>query len=522
MRHRMRGRKLGRNASHRKAMFVGLKVLNQSTDYKVSQFAAEVAKQSEYHHGEVSMEQAIIGMAQTFVGSNNIALLFESGQFGSREDGGDDSAAPRYIFTHLASITRYVLRKEDDPILEYLEDEGKAIEPMYFVPVVPMLLVNGCAGIGTGYSSDVPSFNPLDLVEWIKIWLEMEADNDEIYTEYPQLQPWYWGFQGQTERDPENSKRFIHYGKVQDLGKNCYQITELPVGVWTNKYKAHLDALQSGVSTGKNAKTGYEAMTVTELKAELGNRDLPVSGTKAVLIGRLKKYDKGNGTNAKKTGHSGQLVSKWEWYGNAYKIDFKVWTKPGVTIDYNNTTFKLCGSESLTNMTAFTPTGGLKKYQTLDDILRTFCQVRFKYYLKRKKHLIVALKDKQRELEAKSQFISEALEDFDILKQTEELLFEYFEQQGYWKKDRSYKYLTDMPVRTFTADKYDELLEKIVEVKKEIDYVRKKTPKQMWTIELAEFVKAYKKWKTDMELVHIKLSKKKIKCRTNKSKGRKF
>lgn len=92
---------------------MGLKVLNTTKDYKVAQFAAEVAKEAEYHHGETSMEQAIIGMAQTFLGSNNIALFQESGQFGTRISGGKDSAASRYIFTKLAIITRYILRKED-------------------------------------------------------------------------------------------------------------------------------------------------------------------------------------------------------------------------------------------------------------------------------------------------------------------------------------------------------------------------------------------------------------------------
>nr|QBK87264.1 MAG: DNA topoisomerase II [Marseillevirus LCMAC201] len=433
----------------------------------------------------------------------------------TRSAGGKDAAAARYIFTHLASITRYVLRKEDDPILEYLEDEGKQIEPKYFVPVIPMLLVNGCCGIGTGYSSDVPAFNPLDLVEWIKLWLESDSSDD---VEYPELQPWYRGFKGWTERDDENNKRFFHYGEVQDLGKDCYQITELPVGVWTDDYKEHLDTLKSGVSSGKNAKSGYEAMDVAQLKEELGNRDLPVSGTKKVLVDRLKKYDKENGTSAKKTGNSGQLISKWEWHGDAYNVNFKVWTKPGVTIDYDNTKFKLCATESLTNMTAFTPKGGLKKYGSLNDILSTFCQVRFRYYQKRKKYLLAALKEKLCEFEAKSRFISEALEDFELLKQTEDQLFDYFEEQEYWKKEASYRYLTDMPVRTFTTDKYNELLEKIKEVKKEINYVKKKTPKQMWTIELEEFVNAYKKWKTDIETVHATLAKKKIKRKRTPSK----
>ena len=283
-------------------------------------------------------------------------------------------------------------------------------------------------------------------------------------------------------------------------------------------------------STNKNAKSGYEAMTVTQLKEELSNRDLPVSGAKKALVVRLKSYDKENGTSVKKTGNSGQLISKWEWHGDAYNVNFKVWTKPGVTIDYDNTKFKLTRVEGLTNMTAFTPKGGMKKYESLNDILRTFCQVRFKYYQKRKKHLLAALKDKLAEQQAKSQFIVEALDDFEILKQTEDELFEYFEGEGYWKKTKGkaeddtscYSYLTSMQVRTFTTDHYQKLLSAIEGTKAEIEYVRKKTPKQMWTVELKEFVKAYGKWKKDMETVHSKLAKKKIKhYGKGKGKGKK-
>ncbi len=502
----------GYKPSQRKAMWVGLKVLNQRSDYKVAQFAAEVANKAQYHHGETSMEQAIVGMAQTFLGSNNIALLYESGQFGTRLEGGKDAAKSRYIYTRLASITRYVLRKEDDPILEYLQDDGKEIEPKFFVPVIPMLLVNGCRGIGTGYSSDYPSFNPLDTVEWIRIWLDMEADSDEIFEGYPELIPWYWGFKGATVRDEKNKKRFFYYGNVKSLGKNCYEITELPVHVWTSDYKDHLNALKSGVSSN-STKSGYEAMIVAKLKEELKGRGLPVSGMKKELVTRLKDYDKKHGTTPKNTGNSGQLVRKWEWYGDAYKVNFKVWVKPGTVIDETNSKFKLCSSDTLTNMTAFTPKGGLKKYESLDEILRVFCQVRYKYYKKRKKYLIIALKDKLLEHQTKARFIVEALDNFDILKQTEDELFDYFGDQEYWKKDDSYSYLTSMQVRTFTTDKYNELLKSIKAIKVEINYAKKRTSKEMWLRDLDEFVKAYATWKKDMEAVHAKLAKKKIKRR---------
>jgi DNA topoisomerase-2 len=103
-------------------------------------------------------------MAQDFVGSKNINLLLPEGQFGSRHLGGKDSASARYIFTMLHPITRFIFREEDDPVLDYLSDEGIKIEPNFYKPILPMVLVNGCEGIGTGWATSIPPFNPKDIV----------------------------------------------------------------------------------------------------------------------------------------------------------------------------------------------------------------------------------------------------------------------------------------------------------------------------------------------------------------------
>lgn len=502
----------GLKPSQRKALWVGLKVLNTTKDYKVAQFAAEVAKEAEYHHGETSMEQAIIGMAQTFLGSNNIALFQESGQFGTRISGGKDSAASRYIFTKLAIITRYILRKEDDPILKYQEDEGKHIEPYYFVPIIPMLLVNGCSGIGTGYSSDIPAYNPLDLVDWIKVWLK---DGKEESSDYPKLEPWYMNFKGKIEKDGDN-KRYKVYGNYEKKGTNYYEIIELPIGVWTDDYKEILNLLKKGVvnNSTKVVKKGYEINTISQLKEELTNRGLTITGSKKVLIDKLKQNDKDMGVSAvKNTQNTNQYISKWEWHGDAYNVKFKVWTKPNVEVDFDNSKFKLVNTIGTTNMTAFNNKGGMKKYDNVEHIMNDFCEVRLHYYLKRKKYLLKILKEELYELEAKAKFITIILNDFTLLKQTEEQLFNYLEKEKFWKKKDSYSYLTDMAVRSFNKDKYDRLLKEIDDKNKDINYISKTSPKQMWSNELNDFVKQYHKWMKEINESHSKLSKQKIKRR---------
>jgi len=504
----------GLKPSQRKALWAGLKLLTTSKDYKVAQFANEVAKISQYHHGENSMQSVIIGMAQTFVGSNNISLFYESGQFGTRMQGGNDCSAARYIFTRLQKITRFIYRKEDDPILNYLEDEGEQIEPTFFVPIVPMLLVNGSKGIGTGYSTDIPSFNPIDLVEWIKVWLRLGDYSPETADQFPQLIPWYRGFKGTTTI--ETSNKFTHYGIIDKVADH-YEITELPVGGWTDDYKDLLNNLKTGVPA-KETKTGYDAMTVAKLKEELADKNLVVSGTKKVLVERLKAFDKENGIIAKKSGNVGQLITKWENHSDAYNVKFKVWTKPNVDIKYENTKFKLTSTDNLTNMTAFTPKGGLKKYNTLAEILNTFCNVRYEFYKKRKEQLINKLKQDLIIAEMKVKFVDAVLQNFSILKQTEEELFKYLEKNGYHTFNNSYKYLTDMPIRYInTPKKCELLLQHVGEIKAELDYIEQKNEKEMWLSELAEFVNEYEIWKVEIDSVNKKLSNKKIKRRNIKN-----
>ena len=133
-------------------------------EIKVAQLAGYVAEKSAYHHGEAALTSTIVWMAQSFVGSNNVNLLYPGGMFGMRLAGGKDAASARYIFTNLCPIARTLFPPLDDPILTYLNDDGLDIEPEYYLRCIPMVLVNGSSGIGTGWSSSIPNYNPRDLV----------------------------------------------------------------------------------------------------------------------------------------------------------------------------------------------------------------------------------------------------------------------------------------------------------------------------------------------------------------------
>ena len=159
----------GLKPSQRKVLFC-MREKNIVDDMKVAQLMGMVAERTAYHHGEVSLGATIVGMALDHAFSNNVALLVPEGTFGTRH-AKNDAASPRYIFTKLDPVCRAIFRPEDDAVLEYNEDDGRRIEPVYFVPVLPLVLVNGASGIGTGWRTDVPNFAPADVIAACEDWV---------------------------------------------------------------------------------------------------------------------------------------------------------------------------------------------------------------------------------------------------------------------------------------------------------------------------------------------------------------
>ena len=222
----------GLKVSQRKILFSSFEK-NLINEIKVAQFSGYVSEHSGYHHGEASLNGAIVHMAQDFVGSNNINLLMPNGQFGTRLQGGKDSASERYIFTRLNTITRFLFKKTDDAILKYLDDDGTSVEPIFYIPIIPLVLVNGAEGIGTGFSTKIPCFNPKVLIQYIRDVITHKDPNKDLI-------PYYKGFKGTIEQD--NETRFITKG-VFTMNKNKIDITELPIGTWNEDYIVFLEKL---------------------------------------------------------------------------------------------------------------------------------------------------------------------------------------------------------------------------------------------------------------------------------------
>ena len=174
----------------------------------------------------------IIGLAHNFVGSNNINLLQPIGQFGTRLSGGKDSASPRYIFTQMSPLARHIFSEHDDAVLTYLMDDNKMIEPERYIPILPMVLVNGADGIGTGWMTKIPNYNPRDIVKNLKRMLEGKDPKD--------MAPWFKNFRGTIESI--DNQRYVVNGEISNLSDTKVEVTELPVRTWTTSYKEMLEA----------------------------------------------------------------------------------------------------------------------------------------------------------------------------------------------------------------------------------------------------------------------------------------
>lgn len=219
----------GLKPGQRKVLFTCIK-RNDKREVKVAQLAGSVGEQSAYHHGEQSLCMTIVNLAQNFVGSNNINLLEPRGQFGTRLAGGKDSASPRYIFTKMSPLTRMIFHPNDDALLKHEYDDNQKIEPVWYIPIIPMVLVNGAEGIGTGWMTKIPNYNPRELVENLRLMM-----NDE---EPVIMLPWYKNFKGTIEDCGDN--RYVVSGEVAVIGTEKIEITELPVGTWTQSYKENV------------------------------------------------------------------------------------------------------------------------------------------------------------------------------------------------------------------------------------------------------------------------------------------
>ncbi|KAI2622244.1 type II DNA topoisomerase [Hypomontagnella submonticulosa] len=458
----------GLKPGQRKVIYACLK-RNLIKDKKVIELAGYVSEQTSYHHGEVSLQQTIIGLAQNFVGSNNVNCLEPSGNFGSRLAGGSDAASARYIHTRLSPFARRVFCPLDEPNLEYQVEDGKRIEPKVYAPVIPMILVNGADGIGTGWSTSIPNYNPVDIIRNLRRRMGRLEGEDEEEKPFETMTPWFRGWKGTSEVAENNRYQFNGIARQDDRKPNEVIITELPIRMWTDDFKARLEEIIRGEKTPSFIKDYKEFNDHKNVHFEIQMDEKHMN--QALQEGLLEK-------------------------------------------------FKLVKQVATSNLVAFDTRGMIRKYEKVEDILEEFYQYRLKMYTERKAHWLGVYDADYRKLKNQARFIQEIMDGKLVVSRKKKQVivaelrdrkYESFPRGQDAKKTKSeedeegdvdeggdedaetdtaasgYDYLLSMPIWSFTQERLDRLKDQIVKKQAERDALAALSEKDLWCKDLDEF-----------------------------------
>jgi len=473
----------GLKPSQRKVLYAMLRRRSKK-DIKVNDFAGEVSTLTSYHHGEQSLHDTIIGMAQDFTGSNNINLLLPKGQFGSRigVDGatkkgiGKDSGAPRYIQTNINQLTRMIFNSIDEHLYKYLDDDGTVIEPVYYVPTIPMVLINGARGIGTGWSTEVPCYDPKDVVHNVEQYLKGEPMDE--------MNPWYRGFRGTIVKTAHQKYKVT--GVYKRTSPTTIEVTEIPVGSPTQsisfmQYKNYIESLIADDSVTDDKIRGKQIISDAEIL--IGDKTINCT----IYFQSEQQLD--------------ELLSDTDTFEKQ---------------------FKLSNTLTTSNMNLFNAHGIMTKYINPEDILAEYCNIRLKYYTDRKNYLISELEQNVLKISEKIRFITymndeehelklrrkskaesiQLLEKYKFVKfstvhkkNTHMTDHEDDEEEGEIKVN--YEYLLKMPINSVTIEKIAKLQKEKDTTQTKLDELNVSTIQQMWSSDLGDVKKQMVQFEKD-------------------------
>jgi len=460
----------GFKESQRKIIYTVL-TKNYKKTIDIEKLSGAVKELTGYHHGAVSLMDTTINLAQGFVGSNNIPLLKNDGEVGTRIEGGKDAAAGRYVQTGAENILRSIYKASDEPLLKRKYEDNTPVDYEHYIPIFPMSLVNGAEGIATGWATNIPCHNPLDIVKWIKKWIlgkiKTDPENPKIVLRdnnlgIPEIVPWYRSFGGKIESlgklKDGTPKGWKSHGFLRKVNKkatdNWWEVTELPVGLWTQNFEKRLQELSSS-GGGKR-------------KAILEYRDNSPSVNKVHFKFRVSK-------------------------------NFLPDVSTKNNFDILSSTVKC----RVTNMVLLDENKIPKKYSSADEILLEFCPMRLEWYKKRKQNILETLKLSLRLATNKYKFVKAVVDEELNLKKEDNILYEIMENDfklekltisNESNKQPSFDYLLSMQMRSMTLKKLNELKKEKVSLEEKIAETEKVGPKKMWMNDLNEFLEEYNKF----------------------------
>ena len=408
----------GFKPTQRKIIFVADKVWKSGSEkpLKVYQLGGRIASEAHYHHGEGSMYSSIIGMAQKF--KNSIPLLEGLGQFGSLRD--PDAGAPRYISTALNRNFRLLYK--DFELLENQVEEGDEIEPRFFLPIIPTVLLNGTSGIAVGFATNILNRNPIDLIDACLRVL----DGKRIGT----LLPWWSEYNGPVSQG-EGPNQYVMRGIYEVANTTTVKITELPPSMTFQKYETHLNTLlERGIIYAYDDNSSK-------------NVDYTVKFSRATLQ---------------------KLINKGRLETTLKMVETE--TENLTCLDENG---KLIEFASLSDLIEHFTRFRLTYYDKRKAYLIKKYEADLKYLSNRARFVKMIIEGGLRiNNRPKTEIVGDlTLNAFD-------------------KVDWSYSYLLGMPIHSLTKETYEQLLKEVEEKRKDLEEVRVKLPIEMYREDLTK------------------------------------
>lgn len=406
-----------KNAS-RKVIFTVLEK-NIKEPIKVSQLANKVAEYAEYLHG--SLDGVVVNLGQDFAGTNNVPLLQKKGNFGTRF--AQEASAPRYIFTYGSKNLFTLFKKEDLKILKEQMFEGERIEPVFYVPTLPLILVNGSEGVSSGFAQKILPRNPKNIIKYLTNKIQGKRNNKDL------LKPFFNDFKGTVEQG-ETSFQWLIKGKIERTNKNQITISEIPVGYDLKTYIKVLKTLEA-------------------CKVILDWDDLSDKEFKFIVKMNPKDLDKLS---------EDEILDK-------LKLVKKV----------------------TENLTCLNANNQIQEFQSAEEILDYYFKVKMEYLGKRKDYLVQELKTDLDILNAKITFIKAILDKSLVIeKQPKDKIVKNLEKIITVKVQDSYDYLLNMPLYSLTLEKIKALTETLKNSKLKLKETQEKTLENFWLEDLEE------------------------------------
>ena len=473
----------GLKTSLRKILFCAFK-RNLTSEIKVAQMIGYVSEHSSYHHGETSLVGGIVTMAQNFVGTNNINVLMPNGNFGDRNLGPKSHASERYIFTMLTPITRYIYRKEDDPILNYLSDDGQSIEPEYYIPIVPMILVNGSSGIGTGYSCETNCYQLTEIMKYLNVRLRLPRGSQMDNSMFKWV-PYYEGFKGDIITLDEGA-RYLFKGKYRVVNRDQIVIYELPVGTWTEPFvnnikQVLLDELNAEAEYKKSLK---KVDTKTPAATPSKKRKTPEKAESQPA--QPERYIKDIRDRSTDT----DVIVEIDFYPGAIEKLTSQTSEPH--INGLEKLLNLYSKQSNSNIHMFDENFCIHKYNNISEILDAYYPIRLMAYQKRKQYMVSQYEAQLLRCNNKARFITLILNDeIDLRRKKSQEVTQMLRGLQFDQIDDSYEYLTGMKMDSVTTEKVDSILKEKHDCELLLKTLVGTSLEQLWINDLEELQVQY-------------------------------